>query len=121
MDKDGLSMRSLSLKSGLQEDAVKIIFSGKSLNPSIETMLKLSKALRCSVDELCGSLPTEKIGPLQNRKIWIETIEQVDGLVNKDTPSRVRANIYMACYELMLQGIKITTAEQINTLINMIK
>lgn len=120
MSEQRLTMRSLALNAGLKEDAVKIIFSGKSLKPSIETIYKIAQTLNCSMDELCGMQSIESSNPLRNKDIWIGIIERVDSVMG-NLDSKTKANLYLACYELSLHGIEIVTASQIKALAKLTK
>lgn len=50
----GLNQKSLALKAGLNETAVRDILIGKSRNPRTDTVAKLAKVLGCSLPDLLG-------------------------------------------------------------------
>lgn len=52
-----LSPKKLSIESGLNETAVKDIFSRKSVSPKNDTLAKISKRLGCNVADLTGEKP----------------------------------------------------------------
>lgn len=47
-----LNQRELSRKSGVPQPMISLIERGIVLNPQINTMYKLAKALKCTVDDL---------------------------------------------------------------------
>lgn len=55
----GMTQLQLSLISGVPQQTISAIESGERKNPGILTMLKIAKALECTVDDLweCDSLP----------------------------------------------------------------
>lgn len=48
----GMNQRQLSDASGVPQPMISDIESGKVLNPTVKTMHRLSRALRCLIDDL---------------------------------------------------------------------
>ncbi len=78
MAEAGLNQRSLALRAGLHEDAVRNIFRGKSLHPRHDTLERLADALGCSVGDLIGA-------PREGGKTPPETVSAEPGAAAKAT------------------------------------
>ena len=50
-----LTMAELSRMAGIHHATISQYFDGKRDNPTMDTLVKLAKALRVSVDYLCGT------------------------------------------------------------------
>jgi transcriptional regulator with XRE-family HTH domain len=47
-----ISVRKLERAAGFKENTINQIFNGRSQNPSMETVVKISDAINCSLDEI---------------------------------------------------------------------
>lgn len=61
LNSTGLSIKELERQSGLKPSTIQNILNGRSKNPTIETLLSISKRLNCTVDELLNNTSTEKL------------------------------------------------------------
>lgn len=73
----GMSTPEVVQKAGINISVVKNILSGRSTNPSGNTLIALSQALECSIEELMscgeGSNPLKnKDEPIENYKLFID-------------------------------------------------
>lgn len=66
----GMSTPEIVQKAGLNISAVKNILSGRSTNPSGNTLIGLSQALGCSIEELITC--NETSNPLKNKDLPVE-------------------------------------------------
>ena len=57
MKSQKLTINQLANLSGIPEDTIKSIRSGKTKNPGIQTIIRLANAMHCSIDELIERKP----------------------------------------------------------------
>lgn len=131
MKEQGFNMNSLARRADMEVTAIKHIIGGQTLNPKIDTIAKIAKALHCSIEEL---LYGENIIDGKNtfisinndREIWKKCVKIVDELIaesvrKNDITSDIKAELYIACYEFQLEGISIHNINQLNTILKFIK
>jgi transcriptional regulator with XRE-family HTH domain len=97
-ERRGLSVSQLAARAGMGQPAVSLIENGNRPNPGADTLIRIARALRVSLDELVGNEPTKSLQPLEAALSVGEQIADLDlGLAqtNKalgDLALRVQAN-----------------------------
>lgn len=124
MAERGFNTNSLSIAAGIDTSAITHIIRGRSMNPRIDTAIKIARALKCSLDDLCGYTPPETINPADNRDMWRDVVKRVDDLVKaskKNISPEVKADMYLACYEFNLIGLDIKEPKTLQTILKFIQ
>jgi len=74
------TLQELSIKSGISEAALSLI-ENKKRSPSLDTAIKVSKALNVSLDEIAGLKPIEYIELIVELNELKKTIAKVKNLI----------------------------------------
>lgn len=56
----GYSQAELAQRSGVKQPIISAVENGNALNPTVDTVFRLSKALRCAMDDLISDEEPER-------------------------------------------------------------
>lgn len=82
IEEHDFSVQGLEKKAGVKIHAVRNILTGQTKKPSAETVYAVSKALKCTVEELLGEAPPEQPPLKKGKEVEFQDLELLEHVLS---------------------------------------